>query len=112
MYDTKNIRDICSNFTVLLVDDEEAARNQVYNILVLFFSHVFVAKDGIEALEIYKEKRPDIIITDLTMPRMCGLELVEAVRTLYQKQKIIVMSAHTETDIIIKAIRSGLDGYI
>jgi len=112
MYDTKAIRDVCSNFTVMLVDDEEEARTQVNNILVLFFSCVYVAKDGIEALEIYKEKKPDIIITDLTMPRMCGLELVEAVRTIYQQQKIIVMSAHTEADIIVKAIKSGLDGYI
>ncbi len=112
MYDTKQIKDICSNFKVLLVDDEEAARNQIRSILTLFFNSVLVAKDGMEALEIYKEKKPDLIITDITMPRMNGLELVAAVRAIYENQKIIVISAHTETDIIIRAIKSGLDGYI
>jgi len=112
MYDTTKIAEICSNFTVLLVDDEEAARTQVYNILTLFFKEVLVAEDGEMALRIYKEKFPDLIITDLTMPRMCGLELVDAVREINKLQKIIVMSAHTETDIIVRAIKSGLDGYI
>jgi len=112
MYDTKKIKSICSNFSVLLVDDEEDARSQVYNILVLFFGSVLVAKDGAEALEVYKEKRPDLIITDLTMPKMGGLELVKAVREIFRSQMIIVMSAHTEADIIVRAIKSGLDGYI
>ena len=112
MYDTANIKKICSQFTVLLVDDEEAARTQVYNIMTLFFSHVYIAEDGEEALSVYKENMPDLIITDLTMPKMCGLELVAAVREINQYQAIIVMSAHTETDIIVKAIKSGLDGYI
>jgi len=112
MYDTKKIKSICSNFSVLLVDDEEDARSQVYNILVLFFGSVLVAKDGAEALEIYKEKRPDLIITDLTMPKMGGLELVKEVREIHRGQMIIVMSAHTEADIIVRAIKSGLDGYI
>jgi diguanylate cyclase (GGDEF)-like protein len=112
MYDTAKIKEICAQFTVLLVDDEEAARTQVHNILTLFFQEVLVAQDGEEALEIYKEKRPDLIITDLTMPKMGGLELVDEVKKINNIQKIIVMSAHTETDIIVRAIKSGLDGYI
>jgi diguanylate cyclase (GGDEF)-like protein len=112
MYDTTKIKEICSQFTILLVDDEESARTQVYNILTLFFQEVLVAKDGEEALKIYKQKKPDLIITDLTMPKMSGLELVDAVKQINNFQKIIVMSAHTETDIIVRAIKSGLDGYI
>lgn len=112
MYDTKKLKKLCSNFKVLLVDDEEAARTQVYNILVLFFHTVLVAKDGVEALEIYKETNPDLVITDLTMPRMGGLELTKAIRNIFSKQKIIVISAHTETDVIISAIKNSIDGYI
>ncbi|MCD4667798.1 MAG: EAL domain-containing protein [Sulfurimonas sp.] len=112
MYDTKKIKEVCSKFSVLLVDDEEAARIQVNNILILLFDTVYVAKDGAEAFEIYKEKRPDIIITDLTMPRIDGFKLIEIVRTISLKQKIVVMSAHTETEIIVKAIKSSVDGYI
>jgi len=112
MYDTDRIKELCSNFTVLLVDDEEGARTQVYNILILFFSKVYTAKDGIEALKVYKSNSIDLIITDLTMPRMCGFELIGALREIDAQQKIIVMSAHTETDIIVKAIKMGVDGYI
>jgi len=112
MLDTKKIKEICSNFSVLLVDDEEGARTQVYNILILFFSTVYSAQDGLEAFEIYKDKKPDMIITDLTMPKMDGFGLIEAVRGINPKQKVIVMSAHTETDVIVQSIRSGVDGYI
>ena len=112
MIDTKKIRELCSNFSVLLVDDEEAARTQVYNILILFFSTVYSAQDGEEAFEIYKEKQPDMVITDLTMPKMDGFGLIKAVRSVNKNQRVIVMSAHTETDVIVKSIRSGVDGYI
>lgn len=112
MYDTKKITEICSKFSVLLVDDDADARSQVYAILVLLFPVVLVAKDGEEAFEVYKQNKPDIIITDLTMPRIDGYELIELIRPITPKQKIIVMSAHTETDIIVKAIRYGVDGYI
>jgi len=80
--------------------------------LELFFSQVYVAQDGLEALEKYKEKKPDVIITDLTMPRMGGIELIHAVREICQNQKLVVMSAHTETNIIVNAIRSNIDGYV
>ena len=112
MYDTTTIKEICSNFIVLLVDDEEDARTQVYNILILLFPVVLVAKDGEEAFNIYKQKRPDIIITDLTMPNIDGFELMRLVRLIDSKQKFIVMSAHKETNIIVDAIRSSVDGYI
>ncbi len=112
MYDTKKLKEICSKFSVLIADDEEGARTQIYNILILFFPTVYSAKDGQEAFDIYKEKRPNLIITDLTMPKMTGFELIDAVRTINSKQKIIVMSAHTETDVIVKAIKSSVDGYI
>ncbi len=112
MYDAKRLKEICSPFSVLLVDDEEAARSQVYNILVLLFGNVMVAKDGLEALALYKEKPADLIITDLTMPRMDGFGLLEAVREIEKKQKVIVMSAHTETGVIVKAIKKSVDGYI
>ncbi len=112
MNDTYKICEVCSEFSVLLVDDDEGVRASIYDILLLFFPTVFSAKDGKEALKIYKQRRVDIIITDLTMPKMNGFELIKAVRSINPKQKIIVMSAHTETDIIIESIQSGIDGYL
>jgi len=112
MKNSKKIKELCSGFKVLLVDDEEAARTQIYNILILLFPIVFSAKDGLEAFEIYEKEKPDLIITDLTMPRLDGFGLIDLVRAKSLTQKIIVMSAHTETNIIVKTIKKGVDGYI
>ncbi|MEO1954793.1 MAG: response regulator, partial [Campylobacterales bacterium] len=112
MYDGKKLRELCKDFTVLLVDDEDGAREQIYNILILIFKEVFTAKNGKDALNIYKENSIDLIITDITMPVMGGFELLDLVREINQNQKVIVMSAHTEIDMIIQAIRLSVDGYI
>ena len=108
----ENTKANCQGLSVLLVDDEKAAREQVHSILTLLFNVVYSAEDGLDALEVYKEKKPDIIITDITMPRMDGFGLIKEVRLLKHNQKIIVMSAHTEADTIVKAIKSSVDGYI
>jgi len=112
MYDTKQLKQTCSNFSILVAEDDEPTRGQIAGILNIFFADVFVACDGEEAFKIYQEKKPNIVLTDLTMPRMCGLELTKAIRKISHNQKIIVMSAHTETDIIINAIQSNIDGYV
>ncbi|MEA1918374.1 MAG: response regulator, partial [Campylobacterota bacterium] len=112
MYDIERLKNICSNFTVLLVDDEVAARTQVYDILVLFFQNVFSAQNGEEAFKIYKKEKIDLIITDIAMPKIDGFELMGLVRLKNPTQKIIVMSAHTGTNIIVHAIKSSVDGYI
>lgn len=108
----ENTKANCQGLSVLLVDDEQGAREQVNSILELLFPTVYSAQDGLDALEVYKEKKPDIIITDITMPRMDGFGLIKEVRLLKPNQKIIVMSAHTEADTIVKAIKSSVDGYI
>jgi diguanylate cyclase (GGDEF)-like protein len=112
MENLDTLRALCSEFSVLLVDDEEEARQQVEAILTLLFSSVLTAKDGEEALQIYKNNHPDLIITDLTMPKMDGFALISAVRSINPAQKIVIMSAHTEADVIVKAIRNSVDGYI
>ena len=108
----ENTKANCQGLSVLLVDDDKGARDQVDSILKLLFTTVYSAQDGLDALEVYKEKKPDIIITDITMPRMDGFGLIKEVRLLKHNQKIIVMSAHTEADTIVKAIKSSVDGYI
>ena len=112
MYDGNKLKALCENFSVLLVDDDDSARGQVYDILLLLFKNVITARNGQEALDIYKEKKADLIITDITMPVMDGFKLLDMVRFIDENQKVIVMSAHTETEIIIRAIKSRVDGYI
>jgi DNA-binding NarL/FixJ family response regulator len=69
--------------------------------------------DGIELLEILKFKRPDIVLLDLEMPRMDGLEVLKAIREEYKNQiKVLVFSANSSNYINLKLMRMGADGII
>ncbi len=112
MFSLNRIKEEFGSLKLLLVDDEKAAREPINQFLSLFFNKVYQAKDGMEALQVYKENPVDIIITDLLMPKMCGFDLINAVRDIRPKQKIIIMSAQTDKDTIVKAITYRVDGYI
>jgi len=112
MFDAKNLKKICSPYSILLVDDEESARRQVRDILSILFKKVYIAEDGKQALEIFKNNQIDIVLTDLTMPHMTGFQLIAAIREIDEKQNIIVMSAHAESEVIVNAIKLNVDAYI
>lgn len=61
------------NIKVLYAEDEEGIRENISFVLSLFFKEVFVAKDGEEALELFEEKKPDLLIFDICMPKWMGL---------------------------------------
>jgi len=98
--------------SILLVDDDFGARESISRLLENFFGEVFVAEDGKSGLNIFKEKKPDIVFTDLKMPGISGLQMIEKIRDIEANQKIIVQSAYSESNIMLKAITLGVDGYI
>ncbi|MDO8454960.1 MAG: response regulator, partial [Sulfurimonas sp.] len=70
------------------------------------------ANHGQEALDKYEIKQYDLIITDLTMPFMDGIALAEQIKFRNESQQIIVLSAHSENDKLIKLINIGVDGFL
>lgn len=100
------------NKTILLVEDERIVRENVASMLKLFFKEVYTAIDGYDGLDKYENYLPDIIMTDLKMPNMGGFELIEELQKKSSKSYIIVISAHTYTDFLIKAIHSKVDRYL
>lgn len=100
------------NFRVVYAEDEEGVRRSVAEMLALLFKEVYLACDGQEALELYEDHKPDLIITDIKMPRMSGIELVRAIRETGSTTPIIVISAHTEVDYMLDAIELSLVRYI
>ena len=100
------------NFRVVYAEDEEGVRRSVAEMLELLFKEVYLASDGQEALELYEDHKPDLIITDIKMPRMSGIELVRAIRETGSSTPIIVISAHTEVDYMLDAIELSLVRYI
>lgn len=79
--------------TVLLVEDDEIARESWAIILKRIAAQVFEAGNGAEALEIVETKRPDLVITDLEMPVMGGMELIERLKDAYPALPIVVATA-------------------
>ena len=97
---------------ILYVEDEINIRqNHAFYIQNNFLAVVYEANDGIEGLQAYKEYQPDIIISDLSMPNMCGLEMIESIRKTDKDVKIIVFSAHSDQEKLLRAIKLNLTDY-
>ena len=88
----KQIRVFGSSINVLYVEDEENIRNQISKMLKQLFNSVEVASNGVEALEMYKDNSYDLVITDLKMPLMDGIELCESIISINRDQLIILIS--------------------
>jgi len=99
---------------VLIVDDHQVVRRGIINLFEdeLDIEIVGEASDGIEAIEKIKELLPDIVLLDISMPKMGGLETVEKLTKLKSTAKIIVFSMHNNEEYIVKSIQSGAMGYV
>lgn len=100
------------DYTVLYVEDEDPIRERLQKTLGVKFKEVIVAADGEEAFDIFKERTPDIIITDICMPKVSGLELSKAVKELSPNTPIVITTAHNETNFFIEAIECGINNFI
>jgi DNA-binding NarL/FixJ family response regulator len=70
------------------------------------------ANDGLELLELLKQSLPDMVITDISMPRLRGLEAVKKVKELYPQIKVLILTIHNGKDYLDQAMSRGVDGYI
>ncbi|MDF1878365.1 response regulator [Sulfurimonas sp. SAG-AH-194-C20] len=100
------------NYSILFVEDELLIReNYVYS-LKMAYRDVFEASNGFEAYEVYLDKSPDIIISDINMPRMNGIDLVKKIRKSDSEVKIILLTAYTDTKILLEAVELQLSTYL
>lgn len=98
--------------TVLYIEDELDVMEEVEDILTLKVGTLFTAQNGKEALEVYAKNTIDIIITDIQMPTMDGLEMIEILRKENLDIPIVITSAFTEVDFLKRAIDLHVDKYI
>lgn len=100
------------SLSLLYVEDEDFIRENAVLFLEDTFENIYEADNAFKALEIYHDKQPDIIITDISMPKMSGLELCEKIRKLDSKTPIIITTAHTKTEYLLKAVELHLVKYL
>lgn len=99
---------------ILVVDDESVVRDGVVTILSLQpdIRVVGDCKDGIEAVQLAKEKKPDIVLLDLAMPRQDGLTTIPLLKDITPDIKIVVLTSFAESDKVYQAIKSGATGFL
>ncbi len=97
---------------LLYVEDNQDAREMTTLILETFFEDITIAKDGKEALELYNNKSFDLIITDLLMPNLDGLELCKLIREKDNDISLVILTAHNEEKFFLDSIDIGINGYL
>ena len=100
------------NLTILYVEDNNDIRNDAIEFLERYCKKVYEASDGLEALQIFKEERPDIIISDIQMPKLDGLTFAQKVREEDKNTPIIIATAYTNLDYLLKAVELRLIKYL
>ena len=100
------------NLRVLYVEDDKALQAETKKILDRIFARVDVASDGLQALERFKMVAYDLVITDIEMPYMNGMELSQEIKKINPKLPIVVISAYSNTEYLIKAIGIGINYYV
>ena len=91
--------------SILLVDDEAGIRKVLGIALSDMGYQVYTAENGVEALRIFEDKRPPIVLTDIKMPEMDGIELLRRLKELIPDTEIIMMTGHGDMDLAIKSVK-------
>ncbi|MBF0274046.1 MAG: SpoIIE family protein phosphatase [Nitrospinae bacterium] len=98
--------------SILYVEDEESIREKMEHILLKRIKNLYMAENGKIGLELFMKHSPDIIITDIRMPIMNGLEMSEKIRSINKEIPIVVTSAFNEERYLMQAISIGIKEYI
>ena len=98
----------------MLVDDHALIREGIKQLLEFDGSIEVIeqASDGIECLEKLKTVRPDILLLDINMPKMNGIEVLEALKAKKDPVKVLILTVHSEVEYLVKAVDIGANGYI
>ena len=97
---------------ILVIDDEKSIRNTLKEILTYEGFEVVEAQDGMEGLKFVEKEKFDIILSDIKMPKMDGIEVLEKLQELSPETPVVMISGHGNIDTAVEAIRKGAFDYI
>lgn len=108
----QNLNSVTKNISVLYVEDNKETREQYEDIFKLLFKEMKSCENGEEALNEYRNKRYDLIITDITMPKMDGISLIGEILEINPNQHTIIMTAHNTNETLRDSIDFQVDGIL
>ncbi len=98
--------------TILFAEDDNIIKSEITEVLEMIFKKVYSVEDGMEAFEVYEEKSPDIIISDINMPYMDGITLIDKIRKIDYSIPIVLVTSFSEKKMLMDAVNLSVDGYI
>ena len=100
------------NLSILCVEDEEGVRKPIVNTLKYYFGKVYEASNGQEGLDIYEQYMPNIILCDIQMPVMDGLEMIKRIRKEDNTTPIVLLTAHNSEEYLMQLINLHIQHFI
>lgn len=97
---------------ILFVEDDFTTRLQMTHTLKMLFHKVYCAKDGEEAYNLYEDEQPDIILTDVRMPKKDGIKLTRQIRQIDYQIPIIMLTSFDDKNVLLNAANLAIDGYL
>jgi len=106
------MREQLKAFTLLYAEDEQKVQAKMVEYFESFFKIVYQASNGREALEIHKRHAPDVVILDINMPIIDGLEVARRIREADARTRIIMLTAHSEKELLLQATEIDMSKYL
>ncbi len=103
---------VLKNHSILYVEDEPEIQANIAEYLGNYFSNIHLASDGKEALEKYKKHHPDVMLLDINLPKIDGLSVAKEIREQDNNVKIVMLTAFTEKEKLLKATELKLTKYL
>lgn len=104
--------DSCENISLLYVEDDALTRENVSSVLKRCVSTLYTASDARAGIELFQIHHPDIVVTDITMPGMNGLEMARTIRRIAPEAEIVILTAFNDTEFLLECISIGITRYL
>ncbi|MDY0234028.1 MAG: response regulator transcription factor [Sulfurimonas sp.] len=116
-YKINKLKNYTKSMSILMVEDYEPLHQSLKKILTSLFLNVDAAFDGEEALSLYRDKLKssenyDIVLSDIAMPNMNGMELSKAIKNINPTQNIVILSAHKDANYLLEFLNLGIRRFI
>lgn len=108
----KELVKLSEGLSILYVEDEGSVANETASILRLIFREVYIGRDGQEGIDLFNKFKPNVVMTDIIMPKKDGLTMSKYIRSIDNEIPIIFTTAFNETNMLLTALDIGVDKYL